>query len=245
MSLFTRENGFVTESGLGYDHAQLNRLNARYRTFLAPNSDRLRGQRVLDLASHDGRWSYAALVNGADRVTGIEARGELIGKADYILDAELRRRVQFIEGDIFDVLPGLLSRGERFDVILCLGIFYHIMDHHRLVKLMTAFRPELIILDTGLIDSDEPFIKLKTESTDHYLNAAESYAGQQEALVGIVSRGGIELLANSFGYTVRYEHWHASAFQDRSGLTDYFMTSAFGARRYTLYLEPRGEGSRI
>ncbi len=240
MSIFTPENGFVVESGIGYNDKGLNRLNARYRTFLLPNAERLKGKRVLDLASHDGRWSYACLVNGAAHVTGVEVRQELIDKSSYIIRGEMREKVRFLQGDVFDVVPRLIAGGEKFDLILCLGIFYHIMDHHRLMKLMAAFHPELIILDTGLIDSDEPVVKLKTERTGDFLNSGENFAGQHEAVVGLVSRGGMELMAKSFGYATCYETWEGSSFTDRSLLHDYFQTSAFGARRYTLYLEPSG-----
>ncbi len=123
MPIFTRENGFVLESGLGYHARQLNRLNARYRTFILPNAEQYGGKRVLDLASHDGRWSFAALMTGAAHVTGVEFRQELIDKSRFILKGEMRERVRFIQGDIFDIVPRLLEAGERFDIIHVLEYF--------------------------------------------------------------------------------------------------------------------------
>jgi hypothetical protein len=239
MSIFTPENGFVVDSGLGYDEKGRNRLNGRYRTFLEPNAHRIKGKRVLDLASHDGRWTFAALMNGAAHVTGVEFRQELIEKAHYIITPEMHDRVRFLQGDIFDVLPRMLEQGKQFDIILCLGIFYHVMDHHRLVKLMAAFKANLIIVDTVLIDSADPFIKLRTEPSNRFRNAAPDFADQQEVPIGVVSRGGVRLLARTCGYSLRYAEWKRSAVENPAGLGDYFWTDRTGARRYTFYLEPK------
>jgi predicted RNA methylase len=237
MAIFTRENGFVEESGLGYHEKGLNRLNSRYVTFIAPNKEKYRGKRVLDLASHDGRWSFAALKAGAAHVTGIEYRQDTIDKSRYIIKDDLRDSVRFIQGDIFEQLQKLLDAGEKFDVVQCFGIFYHVMDHHRLLRMMTSCGADLITIDTSLIDSDEPIIKLKAEPVERFLNAAPVYDGQESALVGVVSRKGIEMLAEDVGYKVRYEPWLRENYPVRDGLWDYFNTNKWGGRRYTFYLE--------
>ena len=54
------------------------RLNLRHRAIIERNRDILAGARVLDIASHDGRWSFAALKAGAAHVTGIEARHDAV-----------------------------------------------------------------------------------------------------------------------------------------------------------------------
>ena len=41
--------------------ASRGRLNLRYEAIFGENADVFRGARVLDIASHDGRWSLAAL----------------------------------------------------------------------------------------------------------------------------------------------------------------------------------------
>src|SRR5262249_52560988 len=57
------------------------RLNKRYRVLIDNNRDLIVGKRILDLASHDGRWSLAALDLQAAHVTGIEARAHLVENA--------------------------------------------------------------------------------------------------------------------------------------------------------------------
>ena len=41
------------------------RLNLRHTAIIESNLDAIRGRRILDIASHDGRWSFAALRAGA------------------------------------------------------------------------------------------------------------------------------------------------------------------------------------
>ena len=82
-----------------------------------------RGAR-LDLASHDGRYSFAALKTGAAHVTGVEVRQTLLDRAQeafavYGQDPETYR---FVRGDVFEVLAR-----EKFDVdvVLCFGFLHH------------------------------------------------------------------------------------------------------------------------
>src|SRR5690349_21097322 len=82
--IFCNENGFDPKYGLPYRPNDLNRLNARFKVFMEPFKADFSGSRVLDLASHDGRWSYAALALGAAHVTGIEARPDLIEKGKHL-----------------------------------------------------------------------------------------------------------------------------------------------------------------
>ncbi|MEL7174752.1 MAG: class I SAM-dependent methyltransferase, partial [Pseudomonadota bacterium] len=215
--IFTEAAGFTRKTG--YKAPGLNRLNARYAAMIHPNRAHFAGARVLDLASHDGRWSFAALKAGAAHVTGIEVRAKLIARSANIIPEQDRARVRFIEGDVFEEMPRLLADGTGFDIVLCLGLFYHILDHDRLLRLMAAFKPGLIILDTGLVDSDEAFIHLKTEATDSVLNAAPR-GDLAEAPVGVVSRAGMAMLAAAHGYGLEYIDWDALDWPDRRNLHD-------------------------
>jgi len=59
------------------------RLEYRYRALIERNGELIRGKRVLDLGSHDGRWMLAALDAGARHVVGIEGRQQLIGQGPF------------------------------------------------------------------------------------------------------------------------------------------------------------------
>ncbi len=79
-----------------------------------------KGARVLDMFSHVGGFSLAALANGAKSALAVDgsdpalalARGgaQAMGKADQF---ETRK------GDAFDVLTKLAEEGEIFDVVIC------------------------------------------------------------------------------------------------------------------------------
>src|ERR671915_725288 len=82
------------------------RLNLRYEAIFGENQDLFPGARVIDIASHDGRWSLAALKAGAAEVTGIEAREDLVRAAldnvgHYYNDTG---RYEFIAGDVFEIM---------------------------------------------------------------------------------------------------------------------------------------------
>ena len=57
------------------------RLNWRCELLLTRQKHVVEGKRILDLASHDGRFSYACLKLGAKHVTGVEGRPHLVEHA--------------------------------------------------------------------------------------------------------------------------------------------------------------------
>ena len=87
-----------------------NRLNWRCEMLLARHPEVVHAKRILDLASHDGRFSFACLKLGATHVTGIEGRPELVASSSD----NMRRmgippeRYEFLAGG-----SGLLGRSCR------------------------------------------------------------------------------------------------------------------------------------
>src|SRR5262249_22037325 len=79
-------SGFFDESPRFYETSETSthpgRLNLRHQAMFGDNLDVFEGARVLDIASHDGRWSFAALKAGAASVVGIEGRPELVANAN-------------------------------------------------------------------------------------------------------------------------------------------------------------------
>jgi SAM-dependent methyltransferase len=78
--------------------------------------------RVLDLGCYEGGFGIAFGRLGAE-VLGLEAREPHVRKAQFAADALGLDRVTFRQGDVRD-----LRRDEHgtFDVVLCLGILYHL-----------------------------------------------------------------------------------------------------------------------
>ena len=87
------------------------------------SGERLQAQRVLDLGCNDGGFSLQAARQGAREVVGIEGREANLAQGIARRDAEGLAQVKFIQGDIRDLSP---ERYGEFDVVLCLGVLYHL-----------------------------------------------------------------------------------------------------------------------
>lgn len=198
------------------------RLNRRHDFLIKDFKDDISGAKVLDLASHDGRWCYAFAAAGAASVHGVEIRKELIDLFPAYPDAALRNRVTLSHNDMFDELETLVARGETFDVIGVLGILYHIMDHHRLFVLLKALKPKLMIVDSDFMARNFPMVKLIKERTDNILNTAAHFEGQEYSMAGILSHNALEAIADTLGYTTTWSDWSRVPPDQRTGLEDYF-----------------------
>ncbi len=218
----------------------INRLNKRHRFLVQPYADEIRGSSVLDLASHDGRWSYALSAAGAAEVVGVEAREELIEQFAAYPEGPDKDRVSFIAGDVYQVLPRLVVEGRRFDVVALLGLFYHVMDHYGLLKLIARLEPRLVIVDSEFAMTTDPVIRLIREKTDNRLNAIPHVADQVRAPAGIPSKAAMELMADSLGYDVEWADWEALGPRQRRGLQSYYREPPEWKRRDTCALRPSG-----
>jgi 2-polyprenyl-3-methyl-5-hydroxy-6-metoxy-1,4-benzoquinol methylase len=125
-----------------------NRLNWRAEILLTKNRPLIENRRILDLGSHDGRFSYACLRLGASHVTGVEGRGHLVQNARNNLRATGYNEQIFtmLEDDVFRYLP--TAEPETFDTILCLGFFYHTTRQIELLREIVRLRPAYFIIDT-------------------------------------------------------------------------------------------------
>ena len=211
-------------------------MNARHLMFMAPFEQEFIGANVLDLASHDGRWSWAALNLGAKHVTGIEARGELIKSGNHLFQGKYVGTADFVEADIFDALPAYARSEQQFDVVLCLGIFYHVMDHYRLLMQIRRLNPKLVILDTGLINDEKPYIHLETEPVNNILNTIGHVDGVKDNVIGLVSVGGLRMMCRVLGFSIEFVDWLSPKFADTRKLDDYIKRAPGQKQRYTAIL---------
>lgn len=128
-----------------------NRLNNRYKALIERNRTIIKEASILDLASHDGRWSFAALQSGAKHVVGLEGHLELVEDAQktcqkYGIDKD---RVQFIPGDLFETIKDF-KKG-FFEVIFCFGFFHMQNRHYEMMKQIERLAPKFLILDVWIL----------------------------------------------------------------------------------------------
>jgi hypothetical protein len=181
-------------------NARRGRLNLRYEAIFSQNADVFADATVLDIASHDGRWSFAALRNGAKQVIGIEAREELVAAARdnlglYASDGGY----EFIVGDVFDVF---VERELKADVVLCLGFLYHTIRYNELMCGIRDTGAKHLILDTVIdAESRRPVIQLGRERTDQQRNAApDRFSTGDMVVVGHPSLGALKLILQTHGF---------------------------------------------
>ena len=200
---------FVETDELG---SVVDRLNARYMGIIHQNRALIEGATVLDLASHDGRFSFAALQNGAARVVGIEFGADLVNKSRanmeyYNVPPE---KYEFLTGDIYE----LIEQVEECDVVLCFGIFYHINSHLLLLTKIAELDPRSLIIDTNVSLLEPPVIELRGPVDGRPLQLGE-------AVEGYPSRAAIDAMLSSFGWTYDYFDWRQSGLLEGKQMIDY------------------------
>ena len=198
-----------------------NRLNNRYRALIASNSSIIGGARILDVASHDGRWSFAALKTGATHVLGIEAR-------EYLVDHSVNNmqqygiapdRFSFVIGDIHDEItripPGSI------DVVFLFGFFYHTIRHTELLMQIRRLDARHLIIDTAVAVTDDPIILLEFNDPHKEAAAVRTHGGSDDVLVGRPSKSALEYFLSSAGFDCHYFDWHGMAPASWDHIDDY------------------------
>jgi protein-L-isoaspartate O-methyltransferase len=198
------------------------RLNCRFEAIVAKNKELYSGKRVLDIASHDGRWSFAALSAGASHVLGIEPREELVENARATLayyNVE-ESRYSFERGDVFNFI-----QGRQFDVVLCLGFYYHTIRHAELLDLIERTGAKFVVIDTEVTPSiqqgpvtatgDPRLVHqnpyeiqvLRDPVDDEQMAWSDSMTRNGYTIVGRPSRAAIAFLADHFGFSCEQFDW--------------------------------------
>jgi Methyltransferase domain len=187
--------------------ASARRLGWRHKFIIEDNADLLAGKRVLDLASHDGRWSFAALNAGARHVTGVEFRPELVANAEksfqhYDVDPSTYR---FMSGDLFELLRDPGAMDVEVDVVLCLGFLYHTLRYTELLNGWRRLNPEHILLDTSVTEGNRPRVQLNLEHTEKQSAAGDT--GEEHVYDGIMLTGrptavAVEYMLDGYGFDV-------------------------------------------
>jgi len=198
------DGGFFDRFPEYYDTSETSaypfRLNLRHEAIFTENADLFPGARVLDIASHDGRWSMAALEAGAAHVLGIEARPELTEQAFQTMSrfGVAPDRFDFVTGDVFDVLA---AEQPQVDVVLCLGFLYHTLRHSELFTLMRRTGARHLVIDTEIHRSDEAVVRIADENVERQGNAiADPFTYGDTVLTGRPTLAALELIARAQGF---------------------------------------------
>ena len=224
MGFFDRFDRFTETSGTGSTAA---RLNQRWRAIIDWNAHLFPDARVLDIASHDGRWSLAALEAGATHALAVEARPHLVANAEatfrhYGVPAD---RYELRSGEAFDELRR--SR-PQVDVVLLLGFFYHVAHHTELVRLIAETGARHVIVDTNIVPEAElhpnwpAVIALRMEPVAREdCRADAEVEGAATTPIGIPSRAAVADLFDHFGFDAEEYDWGPAVARNIPDLWDY------------------------
>ncbi len=192
----------------------INRHEQRRRYFfdalLRVTGGSLRGHRVLDLGCNAGFWSLQAIEAGADFVLGVDGRDMHVEQANLVFAAKgiEPERYRFEEANIFEH-----EFTEEFDIVLCLGLMYHISKPVELFEIMTRVGAQLVVIDTSISFAPSSFFEVNRDrNMDDPRNAVDY------EIVLVPTRQALIDLAAQFGYeTVPLAH----NMTDYTGMNDY------------------------
>lgn len=212
-----------------------NRLNLRHVAMIERHADLLAGASVLDIASHDGRWTLAALEAGAAHVTGVEARPELVAHAHENVEHYLPgcQRHRFVNDDLFEYL----REPDQVDVVMCLGFIYHTLRYPDLLQGIRATGARHVIVDTRVTTRDKAVIDLEIDHPERQGHAVPDASSPEDAvLTGVPSHIALAQMFEAYGYDVAHRvDWHdVVGTGSREGVGAYL-----GGRRITWLLERR------
>lgn len=197
-----------------------NRLNSRYLALISSNTDIIRDCSILDLASHDGRWSFAAIKNGASKVMGIEARKELVeGSIENMKKYQVdEKKYLFIHGDVIDEIKTI--QPNTIDTVFCFGYFYHTLNHFILLSEIRRIKPKSLILDTGISAFKESVIEVIEEDSEDPRMAVKCYDNRY-VLTGMPSKSALELMLRNMGFSFQYYNWNDGKIQNWYDIEEY------------------------
>lgn len=104
--------------------------------------------RVLDLASHEGQFAIEFARHGAD-VVAVEVRAAHVEKARLVRDWFGLENLELVNDDVRSVAA---DRYGSFDVVLCLGLLYHLdaEDGIALVRRLFQMCRHVAVVDTSV-----------------------------------------------------------------------------------------------
>jgi len=191
---------------------------------------------VLDLASHDGRWSFAAGKAGASYVLGIEARPHLVEAARNNVLAYGADNVEFIQGDVMNDL----HLAGHFDTVFCFGFLYHTIDHMPLLRAIRNVDPKHVIIDTVISLLPNAMVEVGTERVDRE-GAAAFGDGGAVAVIGKPTKLALEQMLAAIGFSeIRYYNWRGAGISCWNDLELYYLGS-----RVTLRADRTGHEMKV
>jgi hypothetical protein len=142
-NIFIRDDVYTIDRRVVCDEVRLKRIMQIVSDFCAKPIDQLR---VLDLGFMEGLFAIEFARRGA-RVVGIEGRDVNIARTKFVKDELSLGNLELVQDDVRNLSK---EKHGTFDVILCLGLIYHIdvPDVFRFIEKISECCSRLAIFDT-------------------------------------------------------------------------------------------------
>ena len=122
-------------------------------------------------------------------------------------------RLPSIEGNVLNLE---LKQFGAFDIVLCLGLMYHINKHMLLMEQIDQVNNDILVIDTELSPTPGSYLRLQREPLSEAMNAVDY------ELVMAPTRQAVYDLVQEFGYSVVTLK---PKFRTYTGLRDYQLRS--------------------
>jgi tRNA (mo5U34)-methyltransferase len=182
--------------------------NIKWRQFADALPEDLTGRSVLDIGCNAGFYAMEMKRRGADRVVGIDTEREYLEQARFA--AELNGYdIEFRSLSVYDV--GAL--GERFDVVLFMGVLYHLRHPLLALDLIHAHVARDLLVFQSMQRGSAEVPSLKRDylfwETDHFddpaypkLHFVEHSYSQDPTNWWIPNRACVEAMLRNAGFAI-------------------------------------------
>ena len=103
---------------------------------------------AIDLAAHQGWFSMQLAAAGLSRVTGVDQRASHVEDSRLMAELLGHDQLRFLHSDIFDLDTDALG---QFDLVLMLGLLYHLENPVGALRLARALCKQLCVLETQIV----------------------------------------------------------------------------------------------
>jgi tRNA (mo5U34)-methyltransferase len=154
------------------------------------------GATVLDLGCNEGWFAQLALEWGAERAVGLDVRELNIRRARLVRDHNGidPQRLQLDQADVTAIDP---ARYGQFDVVLVLGLIYHLENPIGALRIARALTRGTVVVETQLTAHDAPITygwgetDVFREAPGHWASVVEPAEEQQPEGNLLSSYGGV------------------------------------------------------
>ena len=207
----------------------------KWRRFAHAIPEDLSGKTVLDIGCNGGFYAIEMKRRGADRVVAVDFDDIYLNQARFAAEV-MGADIEFRKLSVYDV--ALLK--EKFDVVLFMGVFYHL--RHPLLALDLIWEhvaKDILVFQSMLrgpdvvapVQDDYPFSEVEHFERPGYprMVFVENKYSNDETNWWIPNRAGMEAMLRSSGFTI-LEHPEEEVFVCRRGTRSEFVDTVHPAR---------------